>query len=169
MDVDEVERRVNQTIQRLEGAPSMGVPAPAAAAAGPASEAGLAPLGSGEEAGAGQNVERADAAAEAEPGAAERPAAGEPDGRGEGGAAAAPATADAAGPAAEDLAADEPLKPPHTACGAPEGPLAMVDCSVCMCRPVQVWRAHDWARVKGKLQSARSHGLCSAGGLCCAA
>ncbi|KAL4445747.1 hypothetical protein ABPG77_008946 [Micractinium sp. CCAP 211/92] len=141
VDVDEVERRVNRTIQRLEGAPSGGEPAPAAAAEGQDAEAVAAQQGGEEEAAAAQEAEPAEAAAGAEPraegaaGAAEQPAA---DGAEAHGGAATPASADAAGPAAEDAAADEPVKPPHTACGAPEGPLAMVDCSVCMSRPVQV-------------------------------
>ncbi|KAL4425873.1 hypothetical protein ABPG75_009889 [Micractinium tetrahymenae] len=144
VDVDEVERRVNMTIERLEGAASRGEPAPAAAAADQAAEA--AAQESGEAAAAGQAAERSDAAAEAEPGAAgavgaaAQPAAG--DTETQGGAAVTPAGAahaEAAGPAAEDSAADEPIKPPHGSCGgAPEGPLAMVDCSVCMSRPVQV-------------------------------
>lgn len=139
--MDEVERRVNRTIQRLEGAPSGGEPAPAAAAEGQDAEAVAAQQGGEEEAAAAQEAEPAEAAAGAEPraegaaGAAEQPAA---DGAEAHGGAATPASADAAGPAAEDAAADEPVKPPHTACGAPEGPLAMVDCSVCMSRPVQV-------------------------------
>lgn len=147
VDVDEVERRVTRTIQRLEGAPSVGEPAPAAPVAGQAAEAGAVLQEGGEEAAAGQAAEHAGPAADAEPtaagaagepGAAVQPAAGEEEGHGSEGAAPAPASADAATPAAADSAADEPLKPPHTACGAPEGPLAMVDCSVCMSRPVQV-------------------------------
>lgn len=55
------------------------------------------------------------------------------------GTAEAPASEAPAAPAAGDEAPAEPEKPAHSSCGpTPEGPLAMVDCTVCMSRPVQV-------------------------------
>lgn len=161
VEPEEVERRVTRAIQRLEHAVvrAQGQDAPPAAAAHPDSAAALpAEL----EAGGAQGGEQADSFASpgTEAGAAQQRV-------GDTEAAAvtatrAPAAQDAAAAGAEAVevtpaalplpAGEEPrsgevaapsdgeaneLQKPR--CGpTPEGPLAMVDCSVCMSRPVQV-------------------------------
>ena len=141
MDVEEVERRVNRTIERLEHSAGEG--------AGPALAAGA-----GAEGGAAAADIEAAAPAEAQRGGDTPRSCADPEQQSAAGAAAAvgeaegevetPATAEdsaaAAGAAAAAAAADggggggeieDPVKPPRgpgAGLGTPEGPLAMVDC-----------------------------------------
>ncbi len=165
VDAEEVERRVHNAIERLEHATAGGAPQREAATSLAAEAAGAAAAGAGAGAaaeaaapgsrepaageaaaschpqggGAGgtqQEQQPAEAAAERHDTAAEE--GGSPPAEAE--VAPAPgAPAAGGGSAAEAAADDEPVKPPRDGCGlTPEGPLAMVDCSVCMSRPVQV-------------------------------
>lgn len=143
VDVEEVERRVNRTIERLEhaagdgaaSAPAAGDGAEGAAAAG-AAAAAAGDIEAAAPAEAQQNSATPRSCAEQaqQPAAAVAAAAG----GGEGEAAPAAAEDSAAGAGAASAAAgsgggeiEDPVKPPRgpgAGLGMPEGPLAMVDC-----------------------------------------
>lgn len=129
-------------VERLEHSASGQRPAPAAEAAAGSDAGGgaeVAAAAADGEAAAQEADGHSAAEAVLESEAAEAGAA-DPGAPTETAAAAAAASTAAAAGAAEDEEIPDPVKPPRgAACGgAPEGPLAMVDCSVCMSRPVQV-------------------------------